>query len=85
LVVESSDEQQYRVGRGHKRVVYRHKKTIGLLDTSIDHVPPIFIGVEVVLSRWKTNVVLLLCRFIEFFLNWPQANHGSLKIGLGPI
>jgi hypothetical protein len=49
-----------------------------MLDTSIGHVPHILQRIEVVLSHWKTNMVLFLCRFAEFSFDLT-------KTGMGPL
>jgi hypothetical protein len=35
-----------------------------------------------ILSCWKTNVVLFLCSFIEFSVDWTKLSLANLKIDL---
>jgi hypothetical protein len=44
----------------------------------IGHVPNILYGVEMVLSHWKTNVVLFSYRFIEFSLDRAKTGMDQL-------
>lgn len=75
LVVGSRDKQHHEV----RKKIKEKSMLIG------QWIPHILYGLEVILSHWKTNVVLFLCRFIGSFVDWAKIGIELIKTGMGPI